>query len=186
MRSHDPAARPSILAYLSDPSVEPELIGAFFHTAIAYVDTLPWSHLTGESPPILLDFYALDPPVCHLAMIVSGDALGLALVRGLPEPAAGLSHPALTVLFAGYPDASCAPLRWRGQELPRSRAGLLAWPTVHDVDDRVRAPHRDELQLLTWGLFAVPRLLGRPRGEPVELSLPDGTRLRGTVLRTLP
>ncbi len=149
----------------------PRLIEAFFRAAIEYAEEQPWSRLSPVSHfPLLLTFRLSTPsasdlsPTRRLAMIMGGeqsggDALGLVLCEELPEApgsaAEGLSSPALTVIYAGYPDPGVQPILWRGEPLPRSRAGLLAWPTIHDVDGRVRAPRRAELLMLTSGLLAV-------------------------------
>lgn len=160
------AGCPSILSYLVDPELPSGLIEDFFRAAVEFADARPWGRLQPAACfPILLHY--LDPPpgAKRLAMMLGGgqsggDALGLVLVEDLPPEEDGcLPHPALSVLYAGYPEHDMAPLRWRGRPLPRSRAGLLAWPTVHDVDGRVRAPRRQELEMLTCGLLAVLRFL---------------------------
>jgi hypothetical protein len=159
------ADRPSILSYLHDPDLPPELVETFFRAALDYADARPWARLQPAAQfPILLEFAEPEPGARRLAMILGGegsggDALGLVLVEDLPGEEDGMAHPALTVLYAGYPEPDMAPIRWRGRPLPRSRAGLLPWPTVHDVDDRVRAPRRAELGMLTCGLLGVLRLL---------------------------
>lgn len=174
MERNAEADSPSILSYLHDPELPTSLIEGFFSAAIDYADAGPWDRLRHASHfPVLLEVrQAGARPQRRLAMILGGagsggDALGLVLVEDLPEVPEGgeavLSHPALTVLYAGYPDEDMAPLRWRGGVLPRSRAGLLPWPTVHDIDDRVRAPGRQELALLTAGLLVMNKFL---RGYP--------------------
>jgi hypothetical protein len=173
------ADRPSILSYLHDPDLSPELIETFFRAALDYADARPWARLVPAAHfPILLEWSEPDPRARRLAMILGGegsggDALGLVLVEDLPgEADDGMPHPALTVLYAGYPEPDMAPIRWRGRPLPRSRAGLLPWPTVHDVDDRVRAPRCAELSMLTCGLLGVLRFLAdypSPRLDDADL-----------------
>lgn len=152
---------PSILSYLHDPELPPLLIENFFRAAFDYADARPWTRLEARSAfPILLSFEATAPPVRRMAMILGGehsggDVQGLVLCDELPEPEVGTyAVPALTVLFAGSPDPEL-DLTWRGRPLPRSRTGLLAWPTVHEGIDRVRAPRRSELLMMTLGLRSV-------------------------------
>lgn len=190
--------RPSILSYLRDPELPPDLIEAFFRAAIEYADARPWTRLLPAAHfPILLEFD--EPRARRLAMILGGegsggDALGLVLVEDLPGEDDGMPHPALTVLYAGYPEPDMAPIRFQGRPLPRSRAGLLPWLTVHDVDDRVRAPRRQELAMMTGGLLGVLRFLGgypSPRLDDNDLhphgcelhveGLPGDLRLRAST-----
>src|SRR5689334_7402940 len=92
------ADRPSILSYLHDPEAPPYLITTFFRAAIDYADALPWRRLQPASHlPILLEF---SVPARRLAMILRGEALGLALVEEMPEES-GPASPALTTVFAG-------------------------------------------------------------------------------------
>ena len=50
--------RPSILSYLHDPDLPPELIERFFRAALDYADARPWARLCPAAHfPILLDFH---------------------------------------------------------------------------------------------------------------------------------
>lgn len=171
--------RPSILSYLHDPSHPPALIEAFFAAALDYADAAPWARLSPSAHfPILLGFAGDAQPAHRLAMILGGegsggDAVGLVLVDDLPDEAAGLTQPALAVIYAGYPEGDRPRLLLGGRPLPRSRAGLLPFPTVHDVDDRVRAPRQPELLMMLGGLLAVHAFLG----SYPERALDDATAL---------
>ncbi|MCS6912710.1 MAG: hypothetical protein RMK29_17990 [Myxococcales bacterium] len=178
----------AILSYLVDPELPASLIEGFFRAAVEFADARPWGRLQpAASFPILLQYLDPPPEAQRLALMLGGaqsggDALGLVLVQDLPQEEDGhLTHPALSVLYAGYPEHTMVPLRWRGRPLPRSRAGLLAWPTVHDVDGRVRAPRRQELEMLTCGLLAVLRFLDGYPSHALDDAAPHPHRCELTI-----
>lgn len=174
--------------------------------AIEFADDSPWRRLSPSAHfPILLTFRAPDvsptgPGGRRLALILGGaetggDTMGLVLTDGLFDSVPkSQESPSLVVIYAGYPDHDTSPILWRGRPLPRTRSGLLPWPTVHDAEDRVRAPRRTEIRLLTAGLLAVRRFLrsypqrvledhgAHPHECDVDVNLPlGGIQVKATV-----
>lgn len=199
------ADRSSILSYLDDPELPTALLESFFAAALEYADESPWRRLGPTAHfPILLTIRALRAAgaasLRRLALILGGaetggDAIGLVLTDALfQETEVRSPSPSLVVIYAGYPDADASPILWRGRPVPRTRLGLLPWPTVHDLDDRVRAPRRAEILLLTAGLLAVRRFVrsyplrdlddrtAQPHECDMEVNLaPGGYQVRAAV-----
>lgn len=151
MQRHHLTASP-ILSYLHDPAVPVALVRAFFRSARRFADAGPWNKLPADEP-IALDFSCGEGPTARRPLrrlgllLADEDAVGLVLADESLDAA-----PAVSVLFAGYPQPDLGPILWEGAPLPRSRAGLLPWPTVHEPGGLVRGVRPEELTLLVGAL----------------------------------